>query len=348
MSRYLEIVFRSKLRLLVLVLLLPLVLSGLDFYLWRSYEATETVHVDDPFIFGQNIGMSLGYNIYQTPAENAVKLFSNLLGTQGFNDAVGDKLTTDGVIHSARERSLLIASLSQLTLTPGGIPSSGSGGGSSGSSGPTGGDHTMILHYVCPREFLCLDVLSVVIDVYRVQYADLLARAAATSRAIYESQLTAAEADYAAAIAAVQQHQAQQAKNSRQAQGSDPILAALQRNVDTAQKEIEAAKTQLNNIDTITQVSNGMTSDMYVLDGPTLVNGLYGIRGLRSTNLKTDAIVWASSLLAAVVYVLLIAFLDRTVRDPDQIKAKLGKSVIIIPSYGTRQSSRGKAKKAPA
>src|SRR5712664_4059058 len=82
LTRYLDIVFRSKLRLLVLLLALPIAVSAIDLYLWRSYEVTEVVWVDDPSIFGRGTTSALGYNAYLTPAQNAALLFSNLLGTQ--------------------------------------------------------------------------------------------------------------------------------------------------------------------------------------------------------------------------------------------------------------------------
>jgi hypothetical protein len=343
LTRYLEIIFRSKLRLLVLVILLPLALSSLQFYASRSYEATEIVWVDDPGTFGQAIAGSLGalgYNPYQTPAQNAQRVFANLLGTQSFNNALGDKLLADGVIHTKQERAAVIASLSKLTVNV-----AGASGPGSGAPGTPGGDHTMTIQYTCTNEQLCLQVISEVLDIYRSQYGALKAKAAVTARTIYESQLKSAEADLSAALAAVTQYQAALPKtNNRQTQATDPILTALQRNIESAQRAVEATKAQLQSIETLAQVQNGMATDMNVIDPPQITAGLYGIKGLRSDNLKTDAIIWVSCLVAGVIYVVLLALVDHTVRDPAAIQARLDKPVLTIPDYVRQAAKPGRAR----
>jgi hypothetical protein len=339
-AKNLDILFRSKIRLLVLVVLLPAVLSGVNFYLWRSYEATEVVFVDDPNTFGQGLALALGYNPYQTPAQNAAKLFSNLLGTQTFNNALADKLTTQGVIHSDRERASLITSLSQLTVTPGGAPSGGGSAGG-GSAAATPGDRTVTLRTVCSKEYLCLAVLPAALDVYQSQYQDLKARAAATARGIYEANLKAAEAEYAAAIAAMQKYVASLPKTtSHQAQTTDPIMLQLQHDLDSTQKAVDDARAKVKSIDTLTQVTKGLVSDMFVVDGPRTQKGLYGIKGLRNEHIKTAAIAFGACLVAGIAYVILVAFLDRAVRNIEEIKNRFDRPVIAIPSYESPAAHR--------
>lgn len=339
MTRYLEIVFRNKLRLLVLVVMLPLAFSALNLYLWRSYSVSESVWVDDPSTFGQNTASSIGFDPYSTPAQNYARLFSNLLGTQSFNNAVGDELQAEGVINSDQERIALISSLSQLAAIPGRATSAGGGAGSAGGTGgaAAAGDHVMTIRYVCSRVNLCLSVLAVVLDIFRSQYADLKARAATTARAIYQQQLNAAEADVAAVTAAIQKYEAAKPKSSGRTQVQvDPVLTALQHDLDAANKAVDTAKTNLQSVDTITQVSNGMAKDLSVVDGPKMQDGLYGIKGFGSDNLKSDSIAWASCLLMAVAYLILVAFIDRSVREPDVIKNKFAKPVVVIPAYQSR------------
>jgi hypothetical protein len=346
MTRYLEIVLRSKLRLLVLIVLLPLVLSALDIYLWRSYEATEVVWVPDAT--GQGVGYYLGYSPYQSPSQNAARLFSNLLGTQSFNNAIADQLLAEGVIHSDRDRAILIASLSQLTVTPGGAVSSGSSGSSSsgGSGGASPGDHTMTIRFVCSKEAVCLAALPVALDVFKTQYQDLKGRAAASLRAIYEANLTTAQAENAAAIAAIQKYEASHpAPKHADVQSTDPALTALQHDLDQAQKDVDNAQAQLQGLDTLVQLGNGAIANMYAVDAPKIQKGLYGIKGFRTDNLKTDAVVLAACVAAAAVYLILVAFLDRGVRDPNEIKNKLGKPVVVVPAFQSRARSRSLRKK---
>lgn len=346
MTRYLEIVFRSKLRLLVLVFVLPVVFSAVDLYLWRSYDASEAVSVDDPSTFGQGMSYALGFDPYSTAAQNFARLFSNLIGTQNFNEGIADALVAQNVIHSDAERAALIASLSQLTISPGRLNSSGSSGSSSGtgaSGTATNGDHIITIRYICKKEFMCSAVLVAALDVLRAQYSDLKARSAATARAIYEANLKAGEADVAAATAAIQNYQASLPKaKPGSSQNQDPVLTSLQHDLDAAQKEVDNANAQLLNIDTIAQVSKGMANDLSVVDGPRTQRGLYGIKGASSDNLKSDAIAWASCLAVAAAYLILVAFLDRTVRDPAQIKARLGKPVISIPEHISPRRGQGR------
>jgi hypothetical protein len=336
LTGYLDIIFRSKLRLLVLMLLLPLAFSALDLYLWRSYEVVELVNIPEPTIFGQNSAFYLGFDPYATVAQNYTRLASNVIGTQSFNSALADELEGEGLIHPGRERAALLASLGQLTLTPGGAPSAGAGGGSSGAA--AGGDHEMTIRYVCSRAAQCSTVVAAVIPVFRSVYADLKAKAADASRAVYEPQMKAAVASHDAAVVAVQQYEAKEPKSTTRSSQPlvDPVLNSLNAEVDRTQKVIDQLNTQLQSIQTQTQVANAVASDLQIVDGPRVLNGLYGIKGLRSDNVKTDTLVWAGCLAAAAAYLLLVAYLDRTVRDPAQIKNRLGKRVITIPAYASK------------
>ena len=348
MIRYLEIVFRSKLRLLVLILVFPLAFTAVDFYLWRTYDASELVWVDDPGTFGQGTASALGFDPYSTPAQNFARLFSNLVGTQSFNGAVADKLMTTGAIQTTAERTALITSLAQLTVSPGRVTGSGGGGGG-GSQGSGGGgangDHIITIRFICKKEALCLAVLSAVLDVFRAQYSDLKARSAATARAIYVANLKQGQADLAAATSAIEKYEASKTKSTKGAPQNtqDPILTGLQHQLDSAQKEVDNANAQILQIDTISQVTQGITNDLSVIDQPQTKAGLFGVRGLGNDNLKADAIAAASCLIAAAAYLVLVAFLDRTVRDANQISARLQKPVIAIPDYTTRRPRRRKA-----
>jgi hypothetical protein len=343
--RYLEIVFRSKLRLLALILVFPLAFTAVDFYLWRTYDTSELVWVDDPGTFGQGTASALGFDPYSTPSQNFARLFSNLIGTQSFNEAVADKLMTTGAIHTTAERTALITSLAQLTVSPGRVTGSGGSQGSSGGGGGANGDHIITIRFICKKEALCLAVLSAVLDVFRAQYSDLKARSAATARAIYVANLKQGQADLAAATSAIEKYEASKPKSTKGAPQNtqDPILTGLQHQLDSAQKEVDNANAQILQIDTISQITAGITNDLSVIDQPQTKGGLFGVRGLGNDNLKADAIALACCLIAAAAYLVLVAFLDRTVRDANQISARLQKPVIAIPDYTTRRPQRRKA-----
>jgi hypothetical protein len=263
-----------------------------------------------------------------------------MIGTQSYNDALADQLLAQGVIHTGQERAMVIGSLDQLTVTPGGAVTSRSSGGSSGTSGGTGGnppDHTLTMRYVCKQVDLCIRLLPVALDVFRSNYADLKAQAAATARAVYEPQLRAAQAQLASATDAYQRYEAslpaKSSKSPTQSSHVDVTQQALLHDIDQAQHAVDVAQTQLQNIDNITLVANALLSNIYVIDGPKMGDAMLGIPGFGKGNLKVDGIIWATCIAAAAAYLILVGFLDRTVREPDEIKNRLGKSVVTIPAY---------------
>ena len=327
MTRYLEILFRSKLRLVLLVVLLPLALSVLDLTLWRSYDVAEVIWVDDPNTFGPQAAPSLGYNPYLTPSQNEVLLFSNMLGTQTFNNALLDNLAAAGAIQTPRDRAAVAASLGSLTIAPGGAASAGVGGTDYSPN------RIMTLRYVCADEALCKSVLTAALDVYRVEYSKQKARTVETAKAIYANQLKAAEAQVAAGISTLQAYDAAHPRAQGSSDNADPVRNSLQHNLDQAQQAVDKVKADMAQLEATTQVSNGITGDMAVIDAPRTARGLFGIRGMRSDNLKTDAIVFAVCLIAAVTYLVLVAFLDRTVREPSEITGRFAKLVVTIPDY---------------
>ena len=350
MSNYLEIIFRSKFRLLALVILLPLAFSGINLYLWRSYSASEVVLVPDPSLYGPSIGNALGFDQYSTAGQNFARLFSNLLGTQTFNQALIQNLDSQGLIHSDKDRSALLASLSQVAVSPGKASSSSTAAGAGGGGGGANGDHIITVRYVCTDRNLCIAVLTAVLDTLHSTLADLRSRAAADARVMYQDQLKSAEADVARLTAAIQAWIAKQPKTSSRSQTqqvTDPVLTGLQHDLDTARKAVDIANSQLQSVDSVLQGTITMISDLTVVDGPKLQAGMYGINGLGSDNLKSDAITFAGCLAAAAIYLMLVAFMDRTVRDLNQIKSRLRLSVIAIPDY-QRRPSRRSWRRAPA
>ena len=341
MSRFVEIIFRNKFRLAALIFVLPAILSAANFYLQRSYVATEVVWVGDPGVFGPAT-QATGYNNYLSPAQNANKTFSSLIATQKFKDALADKLQATGTTMTQAQRTALIASFDQLTASTVVSGAGGSGAGSGGGGGSQA-QYTMTISYVCRYADLCIQVLANVVDVHRVEDADLVAQQAAAARAIYTQQLKEAEQNLANAIRAVDAYQAAHPIKPGKTTSSDPELATLQHDVDSAQGVVDQTGQRLANIDLAEQVSNGMIAAMYVVNAPAVQKGLFGIRGLRSDNLKLDAIVAAACFAAAAIYVVLVAFTDRTVRDPNELKRLTSAEVVTVPDL--RLSGAGRRRR---
>jgi hypothetical protein len=184
---------------------------------------------------------------------------------------------------------------------------------------------------------MCLVVLPAALETLRSQYLDQKARAAASAKAIYEGDLAAGQTHRAAAIAAYKAYQATLPKaTSHSAQTEDPVITSLQHDIDATQKEIDDANAALQNNEKMAKVTIAFVNDIAALDQPRTQKGLYGIKGMRSDNLKTDAIAFASCLAAAAIYLILLGFLDRSVRDPEEIKNRIGRPVVVIPTFQQR------------
>jgi hypothetical protein len=337
LHRYIEIVFRSRLRLFALLIALPIAISGLDAYLWRSYDASAVVIVDDPASFGQSASGALGYNPYITPSQNVVIDFSNLLGTERFNNRMADTIAEQGLIRTPGERTAFIASLTGLSVTPGAILAGGGGG-------PAGGGYsanlTLTIQYITNKSSLCAPVIKAALEVLRSMWIEFKAQAAQAARQIYELQLKTAQAKTATAIAALQKYDAQHPRPAGQPVSTDPVRSGIQHDVDVAQREADVVTTQIDNLDTFGQIPTAMANDMNIIDGPKIQKGLFGISGLRSDNLKTDAVAWVICLLIATSYLILVALVDRSVREPGEIQKRLAKQVFVIPDYRRERGFR--------
>jgi hypothetical protein len=341
MSTYLEVVFRSKFRLLALVVALPLVFAAVDLYLWRSYTASEVVWVPDPSSYSQNLTQYLGFDQYATPGQNFARLFSNLLGSANFNTALMAKLDSDGIFQSARDRNAVSTSLTQIAVAPGRAGGSASAAGAGGSASAASGDHVVTARYTCSRKALCINVLTSVLGVFIATYVDLKTKAASDSRAIYQAQLTVDQAQVKSIQAQIEAYIKALPKSSSRSQGSqvnDPVLTGLQHQQDQAQKAVDADSAAIQSIQTLLQQLSAMLADVTVIDGPTQQPGLYGLPGVGSDNLKSDAIAFAATFVAAVMYVMLVAFMDRTIRDPNLVKNRLRVKVISIPDYQEKRA----------
>jgi hypothetical protein len=191
----------------------------------------------------------------------------------------------------------------------------------------------MTLRYICPDVNLCKPVLNVALDVYRAEYSKQKSRAIETARSIYAKQLETAQAQVGSSVTALQAYDAQHPRAAGSSIADDAARVTLQHGLDQAQAGVDKVKSDVAHLETATQVANGITGDMAVIDQPKMGKGLFGIPGLRSDNLKTDSVVFIACLVAAIAYLVLVAFLDRSVREPGEITSKLGKSVVTIPDF---------------
>src|SRR5260370_24077749 len=101
MAKYLEIMFRQRLRFAAL-LLLPVVLGVSVAVVFASFRATATLRIEDPAAFGTTF-VPVGWSPNQTPAQNLADSVSQVVKTPAFAHSLSDRLTSAGPVASGAE-----------------------------------------------------------------------------------------------------------------------------------------------------------------------------------------------------------------------------------------------------
>src|SRR5229473_709195 len=111
MAKYVELLFRFRIRFAALLLLLPMGIGAATVVLFPTYRATADLWVDNPNYFGASFS-PIGWNQYLTPAQNQADTLSQLLGTDAFATGLADRLNASGFVTDPVERRQVVGSLS--------------------------------------------------------------------------------------------------------------------------------------------------------------------------------------------------------------------------------------------
>jgi len=180
MIKYVEILFRNRLRFLILLLILPAELSVGAALLYPHNSAVSSLWVDTPTYFSVSPAAT-GWSQYLTPAQNTVDAIDQMVKTDAFYKTLNTQLFDEHTFKNAGERDATMSSLStDLRIA-------------------TAGSHLVTLSHTCVRTAICINVLNATVGIYRTWFAGQQRSQATVAIDFYTRQLTDEQAKLAAA-----------------------------------------------------------------------------------------------------------------------------------------------------
>jgi capsular polysaccharide biosynthesis protein len=305
MVKYLEILFRFRVRFAILLVLVPAIAGIGTILLFPTYKATAQIWVENPSYFGSGSTPS-GWNQYLTPAQNEADSLNQLLETRAFGNALYDGLAPAVADPGARIRAL---TSSKLTIT-------------------SIGTHLVVVSAVCDRPPICVAIVNTAMDVLKQLQIQFEKDQATAGMAFVSGQLKDAEAGLAAAESALQTYLVNNPtiKVDPIPDNNGPELARLLATRDQLRAKVSDLQTSLDRDRYVSSVSTSVIeSGPRVVDPPQVVGT--GLTGDGSS--KRTAVIAAGCCFAVgLAYLFILAWVDKTARDPREVEKRLQISVV--------------------
>jgi hypothetical protein len=306
MAKYAEILFRHRIRFAAL-LMLPIALGVSITVLFASFRATATLGIEDPSAFGTSF-LPVGWSPNQSPAQNLADSLSQVVRSPGYSQSLSSRLASSGTVTGAAELQQTVASAS------------------ANFKASASGSHLLTLTYACPHPAVCLSVVTDTIDIFNEQLAVLQRDHATAATAFWSAQLKDAQTNLAAAQNALQQYVAANPATTVDASSSDAKAATLVSNVDLWRGKVIEAQNSLSQAQYLgTASARFLQVGITVVDPPKMVSSRFlGDR----TSLLPAALVLLAGLIAVAIYIVVLAWSDRTAADAKALERLLGVPVV--------------------
>ncbi|HEY1421269.1 MAG TPA: hypothetical protein VGG90_11265 [Candidatus Dormibacteraeota bacterium] len=319
MVKYVEILFRHRLRFLILLFILPGALAGACVFLFPHETAASALWVDTPAYIDISPSVQ-GWNQYLTPAQNTVDALDQLRGTDAFSNTLRSKLDAMNTFHDSSERnSVMSTAATDMVIT-------------------ATGSHLVSLNYICPRQPVCTNVLAATEDIYRQWLADQQSSQAKVATDFYTGQLTDAQAKLTTDQNALADYLAAHPNVRATDTATIPQFDLLTRNVDNDLLKVADLQQKLDNI-RLTNAAVSQTDEtvLKVIDAPHTVGGR-----LNALPKKQMLIAAAIGLAIALGMLFFMAWTDRTVREARDLETFIRIPVVVtIPDLALTGASDG-------
>jgi uncharacterized protein involved in exopolysaccharide biosynthesis len=286
MVKYIEILFRFKFRFAFLLVLLPAVVGGITVLLFPSYRASAQLWVDDPAYFGG--ATPTGWSQYMTAAQNEQDSLLQLLSTRSFNEDLYRRLATDIPDPAARAAAV---SGSKLTIF-------------------ATGTHLLSVSATCVKQPVCIVLVNRSVEA--MQQAKTTQTGAEDALRRYISGHPGIKVDVNG--------------DPNTSAASDPELARLAADVQTARSTVTNLQEQINRNTNIASASTALIqAGPRMVDPPMIQKG--GLTG-DGSGLRKAAMTAGAVLALGACYLFLLGWLDKTLRDPRDIERRFKLPVV--------------------
>lgn len=306
MLKYIEILFRFKVRFAFLMLLLPAVAGATIILLFPTYSATARMWVDDPGYFGSVT--PTGWSQYLTPAQNEADGLVQLTMTHAFQADLYRALA-DTIPDPASRVSAITND--KLNIVP--IES-----------------HLIVISASCSRPPVCVVLLSKAIDVLRTEQLESEKQSAQAGLTYLKAQLEQARQAQSQAQTALRSyivaHPGAKVDTQDISTIQDPTLAQLAAAVQQAQNHTSDLQAQVDRDNSVVSTNIQLIqSGPRVIDPPAVAGS--GLLGDHSV-LRKAGLAAAGAFALGLGYMILLGWLDKTVRDPRDIEHRFRVPVV--------------------
>jgi hypothetical protein len=299
MAKYVETLFRYRVRFLILLFILPAGLQVACVLLFPHQTAVSSLWVETP-AYISNAGNN-GWSQYLTPAQNTVDALNQLRSTDSFVKTLRSRLDATNTFRSATERDSVLSTVTTDTLVL------------------ATGSHLVVLSYSCPYEPICSNVLNSTIESYHQWLADQQTAQAKVAIDFYSGQLATAKAKLTSDEAALAAYTATHPGVKTTDAPLIPEFDQLIRNVERDKSSVATFQQRLDD----TKLSDAAvgqldTTVLKVIDPPRGVGGR-----LSTLPKKQMTIAGIVSLALAVAVLMIMVWSDRSTREPKDIESRL-------------------------
>ena len=318
-SKYVEILFRHRLRFLILLVVLPAELAFACIFLFPHQTAASSLWVDTP-TFINVPGATIGWNTYLTPAQNTVDSLNQLRSTDSFVSALGVKLDAKTTFRDADERDSVLGSVtSDMAVT-------------------APGSHLVVITYTCPHEPICTNVLSATEDLYRESVTAQQSAQINVAIKFYTEQLAESQdklnSDQKALTDYLSAHPGLTLADAALYPPFDKLVKAVQ----SDQAQVAAFQAKLDNVKlsaaALTELNKTV---LQVVDKPHVVGGRFS-----ALPKKQMVVAGVAALAIGFAVLVLMAWSDRSSREPSELENILKLPVVVtIPDLRLMEALDG-------
>lgn len=309
MAKYVDLLFRFRIRFALLLVVLPAIIGAATIFFFPTYKASAALWVPSTSIYG--VGFTpIGWNRYLTPASNESDTLNQLLGTRAFAAGLNDRLIASGVVPDKTERDQVVWTVvARLKIT-------------------ASGSQLLNISMTCDRAAVCTQVLIEAIDLFNQQQRALQESQSKGAADFLRSQLKDAQASLKVAEDALQTYLAAHPglKADAASASTNSELARLMGDVD--QYKASANDIQYN---LLTATSASSASTRLFETGPTVIDSPHISRGGLlgdGTSLKRAGMYAGACVAIGLIYLFALGWVDKTTRDVKELERRLKVHVV--------------------